>query len=214
MKPLAAVCLWLALATASRADVPVESLQVEGLFEGAAYLNVAGQSRLLRVGQSFAGVKLLAADPRRALVEVNGKQLELTLSERIGAHYRDDGVREVKLQRNRELKYLTSVEINGRRLNALVDTGANLVAMSAIHARQLGIDYQRGERATVSTASGLAAAYRVILPSVAVGDIVARQVPAVVIDGNYPEQLLLGMSYLDHVDMEEKDNILTLRARY
>lgn len=38
---------------------------------------------------------------------------------------------------------------------------------------------------------------------------------AVVIDGgNYPEQLLLGMSYLDHVDMEEKDNILTLRARY
>jgi aspartyl protease family protein len=106
------------------------------------------------------------------------------------------------------------LQVNGRQITALLDTGANLMAMSAGHARQLGINYLRGEKALVSTASGVAPAYRVKLKSVAVGGIVADHVAAVVIEGDYPEQVLLGMSYLEHVDMQEKDNILTLKARY
>ncbi len=192
----------------------VADIQVNALFEGSAYLLVDGQQKLLREGQTFRGVKLLSANPDRALIEWQGKQQELTLSSRISASYTQNDAKEVTLHRDKHLKYITTVQINGRQITALLDTGANLMAMSAGHARQLGVNYQRGQKAMVSTASGRAPAYRVKLNSVAVGGIVAHHVPAVVIEGNYPEQVLLGMSYLEHVDMQEKDNILTLKARY
>lgn len=200
--------LW-ALAGFATADV-----QVKALFQGSAYVQVSGQQKLLREGQSFGGVTLLSANPDRAIVEFNGERQELTLSSRISANYRQNEAKEVTLHRNTQLKYITTVQVNGRQITALLDTGANLMAMSAGHARQLGINYQRGQKAMVSTASGRAPAYRVQLNSVAVGGIVAHHVSAVVIEGNYPEEVLLGMSYLEHVDMQEKDNILTLKARY
>lgn len=208
-------CRWLGVLLLSlQMSVAAADIQVNALFERSAYLQVDGQQKLLREGQSFAGVKLLSANPERAIIEWNGEQQELTLSSRISANYKQNDAKEVTLRRNQQLKYLTTIQINGRQITALLDTGANLMALSASHARQLGINYQRGDRAMVSTASGRAPAYRLQLDSVAVGGIVARQVPAVVIEGDYPEQVLLGMSYLEHVDMQEKDNILTLRARY
>lgn len=196
------------------ASIASADIQVKALFERSAYLQIDGQQKLLREGQSFGSVKLLSATPERAIIEWNGERQELTLSARISANYKQSEAKEVILHRNKQLKYLTTIQINGRQITALLDTGANLMAMSAGHARQLGIDYQRGEKAVVSTASGRALAYRLQLKSVAVGAIVAHHVPAVVIEGHYPEQVLLGMSYLEHVDMQEKDNILTLRARY
>ncbi|WP_372778303.1 TIGR02281 family clan AA aspartic protease [Litorivivens sp.] len=203
---LALLCL---LAQSALADV-----QVNALFEGSAYLTVNGQQKLLRQGQSFQGVTLLQANTEKALLEIDGQQQWLDLSSRINASYRANTAREVVLHRDSELKYMTQVSINGRSIAALVDTGANLMALSSRHATQLGIDFKKGERAAVSTASGIAPSYRVTLRSVSVGGIVANNVPAVVIEGNFPQVVLLGMSYLTHVDMQERDNILTLRARY
>ena len=202
------------LLLASLAGLAGADVQVKALFKGSAYLEVDGQQKLLKEGQSFGGVTLLSSNTERAIVEFNGERQELTLSSRISANYRQNEAKEVTLRRNNQLKYLTTVQVNGRQITALLDTGANLMAMSASHARQLGVNYQRGQRTMVSTASGKAPAYRLNLNSVAVGGIVAHHVPAVVIEGDYPEQVLLGMSYLEHVDMQEKDNILTLRARY
>lgn len=203
---LALLCL---LAQSALADV-----QVNALFEGSAYLTVNGQQKLLRQGQSFQGVTLLQANTEKALVEIDGQQHWLDLSSRINASYRANTAREVVLHRDSQLKYMTQVSINGRSIAALVDTGANLMALSSRHATQLGIDFKKGERAAVATASGIAPSYRVTLRSVSVGGIVANNVPAVVIEGNFPQVVLLGMSYLTHVDMQERDNILTLRARY
>ncbi len=203
---LALLCL---LAQSALADV-----QVNALFEGSAYLTVNGQQKLLRQGQSFQGVTLLQANTERALVEIGGQQQWLDLSSRINASYRANTTREVVLHRDSQLKYMTQVSINGRSIAALVDTGANLMALSSRHATRLGIDFKKGERAAVSTASGIVPSYRVTLRSVSVGGIVANNVPAVVIEGDFPQEVLLGMSYLTHVDMQERDNILTLRARY
>lgn len=203
---LALLCL---LAQSVLADV-----QVNALFEGSAYLTVNGQQKLLRQGQSFQGVTLLQANTEKALVEIDGQQQWLDLSSRINASYRANTAREVVLHRDSQLKYMTQVSINGRSIAALVDTGANLMALSSRHATQLGIDFKKGERAAVATASGIAPSYRVMLRSVSVGGIVANNVPAVVIEGDFPQVVLLGMSYLTHVDMQERDNILTLRARY
>lgn len=207
MKRLLAATLLLAGFT--RADV-----QVNALFEGSAYLVVEGQQKLLREGQTFLGVTLLEASPERALIERHGERHELGLSSRINASYRANTTREVIIQRDKHLKYMTNASINGRTVAVLVDTGANLMALSSRHARQLGVRYQQGERAMVSTASGLAPSYRVMLNSVNVGGIEARQVSAVVIEGDFPSEVLLGMSYLEHVELQEKNGVLTLRARY
>nr|WP_281388645.1 retropepsin-like aspartic protease [Litorivivens lipolytica] len=189
-------------------------VQVNALFEGSAYLTVNGQQKLLRKGQSFEGITLLDANPSRALVEIDGQQQELTLTSRINASYRANDTLEVVLRRDSQLKYMTQAVINGRSIAALVDTGANVMALSSRHASQLGIDFKKGERSAVTTASGVAPSYRVILRSVSVGGIKVHNIQAVVVEGDYPQEVLLGMSYLTHVDMQERDNILTLRARY
>lgn len=204
----------LALLLSLLASLASADVQVNALFEGSAYLLVDGQQKLLRKGETFRGVTLLDANPERALIEHEGVRHELNLSSRINANYRENTTREVVIHRDNQLKYMTNAVINGRTMAVLVDTGANLMALSSRHARQLGVRYKEGEPAMVSTASGMARSYRVLLRSVAVGGIVAQLVPAVVVEGDFPTEVLLGMSYLEHVDMQEKDNILTLRARY
>ena len=95
-----------------------------------------------------------------------------------------------------------------------MDTGATSVALSARQASQLGIDYRQGRLSTVTTASGRAKAYQVTLKTVAVGSIVVSAVPAVVVEGDYPAIILLGMTYLRHVEMSEKDGLLVLQAKF
>ena len=120
---------WLALLCLLAQSV-LADVQVNALFEGSAYLTVNGKQKLLRQGQSFQGVKLLQANPDEALVEIDGQQQWLDLSSRINANYRANTAREVVLHRDSQLKYMTQVAINGRSVAALVDTGANLMALS------------------------------------------------------------------------------------
>ena len=56
----------------------------------------------------------------------------------------------------------------------------------------------------------MVAAWSVTLRSVDVGGIAVNNVPATVVEGNYPAMVLLGMTYLRHVKIEENQGILTL----
>ena len=60
------------------------------------------------------------------------------------------------------------------------------------------------------TASGLTDAYQVTLNSVSVGGIRVDNVPAMVVSGDYPATVLLGMSFLRHVRIEENNGILSM----
>ena len=121
---------------------------------------------------------------------------------------------EVKVTRNSRNRYITYASINGRRITVLVDTGATIVAMSSVDAGKLGINYRRGVRSKVVTASGVASAYSLVLDTVALGNITVSGVQASVIEGEFPDTVLLGMSYLSEVDMQEKNGVMTLRRKY
>ena len=108
------------------------------------------------------------------------------------------------------LQYITTAQINGRQLEVLVDTGANLVAMNENHARRIGLDLEKATPARVETASGMAKAWTLNLRSVNVGGIKVNNVPATVIEGEFPNYVLLGMTYLRHVKMEENQGVMTL----
>ncbi len=190
-------------------------IQAKALLKGAAMLEIDGQRRMLRVGQnSPEGVTLISATPRQAVIELDGQRSTLGLSTRISSHYTKPELRQIAIPRDQRNQYITNATINGRRLQVLVDTGANVVAISGRQASQLGIDYQSGTPSRVITASGEALAYRVVLDSVSVGGIKVSRVQASVVEGSYPEMVLLGMSFLQHVEMKEQSGSLILQAKF
>ncbi len=117
---------------------------------------------------------------------------------------------EVVLQRNRDGHYVADGEINGRKVTFMVDTGATSVALSSRLARAINV--QRGAAIQVETANGLALGYQTRLNAVRLGDIVVHDVSAVFSDGMMDDTVLLGMSFLKHVEFTQRANQLTLRA--
>jgi len=202
-----AACLSLALPMA-RAGSP--SIEVEALFTNAAVLQIGGERKMLKVGQSFRGVTLVAAHSGTATVEVDGRQVELGISQRIGANYQQPEAKVVTIQRDARLQYQTTARINGRGVQVLVDTGANVVAMNSAHASALGVDFSAGTPSRVETASGLVNAWIVTLGSIDVGGIRVDNVRASVVEGDFPATILLGMTYLQHVEIKENNGVLSL----
>jgi len=185
-------------------------IEVEALMTNTAVLKIDGQRKTLKVGQSFGGVTLVAAYSRTATLEVDGQQMVMGISRRIGANYQEPKEQVVTIKRNNQLQYHTTASINGRNMPVLVDTGANLVAMSEVHAKSLNIPFETGARGKVETASGLVDAWVITLRSVSVGGIKVEGVQATVVQGSFPNTILLGMSYLQHVEMKESSGILSL----
>ena len=204
---LAAIGLLL-VAVQTRAEST--SVELEALLGDSAVLMINGQRKMLRVGQSFAGVTLVAAEPASARLEINGRAETVGLSQRVGTTFQEPAEQVVTIARDAMMQYQTNAIINGRSVLVLVDTGANMVAISSEQARAMNIDYSAGTPAKVETASGVTDAYRVTLQSVSVGGIHVDNVPGMVVEGAYPATILLGMTYLQHVKMQEHNGILSL----
>jgi aspartyl protease family protein len=212
MKALLLCCLLLALSGPLLAEPQVRVL---ALFSDKALLEIDGNQRLLTKGQiSPEGVRLLASNSLRALVEIAGQQLSIEPKVRIGTQFVTPQANEYRIVRDNSGHYRAAGSINGLPVDFLVDTGASIVAMNEQQARQLGIDYElKGKPMMAQTASGLAKGYRVNLDRVALGTISLTNVEGVVVEGDSPQQALLGMSFLNSLEMSNQDNILLLRQR-
>ena len=185
-------------------------IEVEALMPDTAVLKIDGERKVLKAGQTYRGITLISAYSRTATLEVDGKQVVMGISRRIGADYQTPTEKVVTIRRDERLQYNTNILVNGRSMPALVDTGANLVALSSRHARTLAIDYETGLQSRVETASGRVNAWMITLRSVSVGGIRVENVQATVVEGSYPTTILLGMSYLKHVDIKENNGVLSL----
>ncbi|MBF7730909.1 retropepsin-like aspartic protease family protein [Pseudomonas sp. N040] len=208
-----AICL-LALHPQGQAAPQV---QVVGLFPGAAVISVDGQRKLLKVGQSGpAGVQLISADSRSAVLRVEGVESRYTLSRDYSATSGQAAApAKVSIAKGLGGHYWVAGSISGTSMQFLVDTGATAVAMNEAAARRLGIDYRIvGQPVVVNTASGTAQAWRVKLGSVKVGAIEVLGVDAAVLEGEAPTEVLLGMSFLNRVRWREEQGMLQLEAKY
>jgi len=208
---------WMLAATLLPLAVAAESLHVTAaaLFEGRAMLGIDGSRRLLRVGEtSPEGVKLVSATAREAVIEIDGRRQTLAPGRDTGGGFAAPERKRVAIQRGARHEYLVAGTVNGLQVQFLVDTGANVVAMNGAEARRLGVDYRlHGRPGAVQTASGVVQAWSVTLDRVEVAGIVVRNVAASVIEGNYPAQLLLGMSWLGRVTMREEHGVLYLEEK-
>jgi aspartyl protease family protein len=202
------LALWLA-ATCLAPAAYATTVLVMSLEQGRAQLLVNGTTvRSLRAGQtSPEGVRLISADRTQALVEVDGRELALALG--------GSTVASAELKVDRSGHFTTTAYVNGAATQAVIDTGATSVAISSDEAHRLSIGYAGAPRLQIATAGGPKTAYRVNLATVRVGGITLHNVGALVLEGG-KEQLpvtLIGMSFLNGVEMRRVGDTLTLTRR-
>lgn len=190
----------------------VEKLEVQGLFSNKAVLSIDGKRYVLAVGDaSPEGVKVISADSRGAVLQVDGRQKQYNLGNTVSTVFAERKTLKETIYKNNNGMYLTYGAINGHSVRFLVDTGASAISMNTAQAKQFGIHYKKtGTPMGVSTASGYVNAYRIQLNSVTVGDISQRNVEAYVIAGKHPGPVLLGMTFLGKLNVEHSGNAMTL----
>ncbi len=110
----------------------------------------------------------------------------------------------VELAADNQGHYQARVEVNGRSIDAMVDTGATVVVMSHRDAHRAGIivtpnDYTGRAR----TANGIARVAPVTLARVRLGDIVVRNVRGLISEPGKLNGTLLGMSFLSKLSRFE-----------
>jgi aspartyl protease family protein len=204
------ILLFSSLAWADKLDI-----QVVGLFAGQAVIEINGQQHLLKIGQSTdEGITLIDANSNQAVLEINGQQQTFPLGNRISSEFSAaPSQASVSLWPTNGM-YLTPGTVNGYSVDFLVDTGASAIALNAATARRLGLEFYRGERVGIRTASGQEVGYRVTLDEVQVDQIKLYNVAAVVLDGPEPSTALLGMSFLGQLDMQRDGEQLELKQKF
>lgn len=192
-----------------------QDIVLQGLFTGKAVLSINGQRRVMSLGEtSPEGVTLLTVDREQVTLEIDGRQQSYTLGAAVSLNFTEADSIEEKVFANERGMFMSVGSINGQSVRFLVDTGATTIAMNTKQAKSLGVRYAtEGEAATASTASGFVKAYRVRLKTVSLGKIKRQNIEAMVIDGEHPGPVLLGMSFLGGLKVEKAGNTLTLKSR-
>jgi aspartyl protease family protein len=116
---------------------------------------------------------------------------------------------EVVLKRNKWGHYVASGRINGQAVVFMLDTGATDISVPQEIAERLGL--ARGRPITYQTANGPAVNYATRLDSVSLGNITLHDLPASINPNTRDMDILLGMSFLKHLEFSQQGDTLTLR---
>lgn len=115
----------------------------------------------------------------------------------------------VKLLRNRYGHYLANGKINNIPVTFLLDTGATLISIPSSIAEKLNL--KKGIATQSRTANGSITVYNTRLDSVSLGAIKLTNIRASINPHMSGEEILLGMSFLKHLEISQKGNELTLK---
>ncbi len=120
-----------------------------------------------------------------------------------------DGTTDVILQRNHFGHYVVTGEINGYKVEFMLDTGATDVAIGGLLAQELGL--KKGQPRIYHTANGQVQGYLTQLDTVRIGNILIKEVRGSINPGLQGKQVLLGMSFLKHLEFTQRGDTLILR---
>jgi aspartyl protease family protein len=216
MRHIIVFLLLTAWLPASLADVALIGV----IGDKAAVLAVdGGDPKTVKVGQKWNGITVLEVHKEQATIDVDGRKRVLVR----GQHFRGvagnssasaaPGRQSVVLSADGAGHFFSIGSINGVAVRFLVDTGATLIALPGAEAVRLGIDYRKGKRGLSSTANGTVAVFQVKFDTVKLGDVEVSNVDGVVIEEGL-NVVLLGMSFLNRVDMKRDGDSMTLTRRF
>jgi len=203
-------CLFCASSIVHGADVGLA-----GLFPGKALLTInGGAPRIVAIGVATEeGVKVLSVQGETATIEVDGKKRVLRVGQNVASQSSGGGPASATLTADAAGHFLTIGNVNGTTIRFIVDTGASTISIGASDARRIGIDPSKGQMGYSQTANGVTQVSLVKLNSVRVGDIVLNNVDATVHQQDLPFALL-GMSFLNRMEMQRNGETMTLKQRY
>jgi aspartyl protease family protein len=138
--------------------------------------------------------KMTAATPARATSASN-----MAASARV-QQPAQTGIRSLSIPRDARGHFQTEGRIDGQRIAFMVDTGASVIALNESSAARFGLRPSRGDyNAAVSTANGTIKAARTRLAMVELGDLIVRDVEAMVLPDEALSENLLGLSFLSRL---------------
>ncbi len=121
-----------------------------------------------------------------------------------------EGPVQVVLRRNRSGHYVAPGLINNQPVVFLLDTGATHVALSQTLAERVGLE--KGPSAISMTANGPVRSWQAIIDRVRLGPITQFNVRASILPAMSSNEVLLGMSFLKHLELIQKDDQLIIKA--
>lgn len=152
---------------------------------------------------STAGAAFVSRDPNRAAIAkdtVSWRQREPTFV--------------AQIPRGSNGEFAVQARINGIAAPMVVDTGATSVVLTYETAKAVGLPVELLEYdVDVQTAGGQTKAARLWIDRLAIGRLVERSVPALVVPHGQTRTNLLGMSFLDRLEgFEVRADQLILRG--
>lgn len=197
-------------------DAAATDVSLVGLLPGKALVVIdGGKPRSIPVGAATPdGVKLISLEEGAAQFEIDGRRRRLVVGQHAVSTGSDSG-RPASVTLNADLRghFVTQGTINGATMRFLVDTGATFVSLGAADAVRANLDFRKGQPGMSMTANGPARIWRVTLNSIKVGEVTLHEVEAAVHEQDMPVTLL-GMSFLNRMEMVRDGSTMTLKKRY
>lgn len=191
-----------------------QDVGLAGIMGSKAMLMVnGGEPQAVPVGQTIGGVKLVSIQGDQVIVEIGGKKRPLKVGQHAIGVSNGDGSGKIIMTADAQGHFFTTGNINGISVRFLVDTGATAVSLGASDARRIGLDFNRGQKVLSNTANGQIVVSRVMLDTVRIADVTLHNVEATIQENEMPIALL-GMSFLNRMEMQRDGSTMTLKKRF
>lgn len=204
---LCGLCLFAGFASA-------QDVGLAGVMGSKAMLMInGGEPQAVAVGQSLDGVRVVSVTSEQAVIEIGGKKRPLRVGQHAVGAPAADGSGKIVMTADTQGHFYTTGNINGASVRFIVDTGASMISLGAADARRIGLDFNRGQKAVSQTANGQAVVSKIQLDTVRIGDITLHNVDALIHQNDMP-MALLGMSFLNRMEMQRDGSTMTLKKRF
>ena len=204
---LCGLCLFAGFASA-------QDVGLAGVMGSKAMLMInGGEPQAVAVDQSLDGVRDVSVTSEQAVIEIGGKKRPLRVGQHAVGAPAADGSGKIVMTADTQGHFYTTGNINGTSVRFIVDTGASMISLGAADARRIGLDFNRGQKAVSQTANGQAVVSKIQLDTVRIGDITLHNVDALIHQNDMP-MALLGMSFLNRMEMQRDGSTMTLKKRF
>lgn len=191
-----------------------QDVGLAGIMGSKAMLTInGGEPQAVPIGQTVDGVKVLSIQGDQATIEVGGKKRPLRVGQHAIGSSNGDGSDKIIMTADVQGHFYTTGNINGTSVRFLVDTGASMISLGATDARRIGLDFNRGQKGLSSTANGQVVVSKVQLDTVRIAGVTLHNVDAVIHQNEMPIALL-GMSFLNRMEMQRDGSTMTLKKRF
>jgi aspartyl protease family protein len=191
-----------------------QDVGLAGIVGSKAMLMINGsEPQSVAAGQSLDGVKVVSVQGDQVVVEIGGKKRPLRVGQHAIGAASADGSGKVVMTADNQGHFFTTGTVNGVSVRFLVDTGATMISLGASDARRIGLDFNRGQKGMTQTANGQSVVSKIQLDTVRIGDVTLHNVDALIHQTEMP-MALLGMSFLNRMEMQRDGSTMTLRKRF